>query len=122
MVEPADNHYNDIIKLSKNYYTSYVYGFRETLQCVLQVRMLHVQGEESSLPPQILLRVPLRSTRLRRMPQGRHFWSLNSRHALLDGCVVLINKATQSTTQCSIIVVDQRVISTHIMVTSKKLG
>ena len=84
--------------------------------------MLHVHGEESLLPPQILLRVPLRSTRLRRMPQGRPCRSLNSRHALLNGCVVLINKATESTTQCSIIVVDQRVISTHIMVTSKKLG
>ena len=43
----ADNHYNDIIKLRNNYYTSYVYGFRETLHCELQVRMLHVQGEES---------------------------------------------------------------------------
>ena len=84
--------------------------------------MLHVQGEESSFPLQILLLVPLRSTRLRRMSKGRPCRSLNSRHALLDGCVVLINKGTQSTTQCSIIVVDQRVISTHIMVTSKKLG
>ena len=66
-----------ITDICKSYVQSanvYVCGFRETLHCGLQVRMLHVQGEvslllaESQLPLQSLLRVPVRSTRLRQLP------------------------------------------------------
>ena len=64
-----------ITEICKSYVQSangYVCGFRETLHCGLQVRMLHVQGEVSLLlagqvPLQSLLRVPVRSTRLRQV-------------------------------------------------------